>query len=112
MLAVPVAAEPGQYLLWFRPERVKTVTWGGDPTKPVIVGTDPAQLSPRLSFAQWHQVVEGTSDPWTRADRGTAKLIGKTIADVVGALPIGQHVDRARPARHDRRGDAPLARCR
>ncbi len=84
VLAVPIAAEPSQYLLWFRPERVKTVTWGGDPTKPVIVGTDPAQLSPRLSFAQWHQVVEGTSDPWTRADRGTARLVGKTIADVVG----------------------------
>ncbi len=84
VLAVPVAAEPGQYLLWFRPERVKTVTWGGDPNKPVIVGTDPRQLSPRLSFAQWHQVVEGTSDPWTHADRSTAKLIGKTITDVVG----------------------------
>ncbi len=84
LLAVPIAAEPGQYLLWFRPERVKTVIWGGDPNKPVIVGTDPRQLSPRLSFAQWHQVVEGTSDPWTRADRGTAQLVGKTITDVVG----------------------------
>ena len=84
VLAVPVAAEPGEYLLWFRPERVKTVVWGGDPTKPAIVGTDPRQLSPRLSFAQWHQVVEGTSDPWTRADRNTALLVGKTIADVAG----------------------------
>ena len=83
LLASPVSAAPGEYLMWFRPERVRTVTWGGDPNKPVIVGTDPRQLSPRLSFAQWHQVVEGTSDPWTRADRTTARLIGDTIADMV-----------------------------
>ena len=48
----------------------------------MIVGTDPSQLSPRLSFAQWHQVVEGTSDPWTPSDRTTARLVGGTIADM------------------------------
>ena len=83
MLATPISATPGEYLVWFRPERVRTVTWGGDPNKPVIVGTDPRQLSPRLSFAQWHERVEGTSDPWTPADRTTAKLISGTIADMV-----------------------------
>lgn len=81
-LATPISANPGEYLIWFRPERVHTVTWGGDPTKPVIVGTDPRQLSPRLSFAQWHQVVEGTCDPWTPADRTTARLVGGTISDM------------------------------
>ena len=83
LLATPISASPGEYLLWFRPERQHTVTWGGDPNKPVIVGTDPRQLSPRLSFAQWHEVVEGTSDPWTRGDRTTAQLISGTIADMV-----------------------------
>ncbi len=83
LLATPISATPGEYLVWFRPERIRTVTWGGDPTKPVIVGADPAQLSPRLSFAQWHEKVEGTSDPWTPADRSTAKLISGTIADMV-----------------------------
>ncbi|WP_158807571.1 GAF domain-containing protein [Beijerinckia sp. L45] len=88
VLATPISATPvsntaGEYLLWFRPERVRTVTWGGDPTKPVIVGTDPVQLSPRLSFAQWHQVVEGTADPWAPADRRTARLISDTVADMV-----------------------------
>jgi PAS domain-containing protein len=58
------------------------VTWGGDPFTPAA-GDDPAMLSPRRSFAQWHQVVEKTSDPWTRADRIAARLIGETVADVV-----------------------------
>ena len=83
LLATPISATPGEYLLWFRPERKHTVTWGGDPNKPVIVGTDPRQLTPRLSFAQWHEVVEGTSDPWTKADRTTAQLIAGTVADMV-----------------------------
>ena len=78
-----MSTAPGEYLLWFRPERVRTVTWGGDPFKPVLIGSDPSQLSPRRSFAQWHQLVEGTSDPWTPADLTAARLIGNTVSDVV-----------------------------
>jgi light-regulated signal transduction histidine kinase (bacteriophytochrome) len=82
VMAVPVSANAGEYLMWFRPERIRTVTWGGDPQKPVIIGNDPTELSPRRSFAQWHQLVEGTSDPWTPADTTAARLIGETVADV------------------------------
>ena len=83
LAATPVSATPGEYLIWFRPERVRTVVWGGDPRKPVLVGSDPRQLSPRLSFAQWHERVEGTSDPWTRANLQVARLVGATVADMV-----------------------------
>jgi PAS domain-containing protein len=83
LLATPVSEEPGEWLVWFRPEQVQTVIWGGDPFKPVIVGNDPTQLSPRRSFAQWHQVVEGTAERWTPTDLATARLIGDTVTDVV-----------------------------
>ena len=83
VLATPVSASPGEYLVWFRPEQIRTVTWGGDPTKPMTVGDDPAQLSPRSSFAQWHQVVEATAEPWTPTDLATARLVGATVTDVV-----------------------------
>ena len=83
LVAVAVSETHGEYLMWFRPERIQTVTWGGDPFKAVVVGNDPTQLSPRRSFAQWHQQVEGTSDPWTAADRTAARLIGDTLADVI-----------------------------
>jgi len=82
-LATPVSSAPGEYLVWFRPERIRTVTWGGDPMKPALVGDDPSQLSPRRSFAQWHQLVEGTAEPWTPADIQSARLIGEAVADVV-----------------------------
>jgi chemotaxis family two-component system sensor kinase Cph1 len=83
VLATPISTSLGEYIIWFRPEQVRTVTWGGDPLKPVLIGDDPSTLSPRRSFAQWHQVVEGTSEPWTVADLTTARLIGETVADVV-----------------------------
>jgi two-component system, chemotaxis family, sensor kinase Cph1 len=83
LLAVPVSTSPGEYLVWLRPERVRTVTWGGNPFAPNAVGDDPATLSPRRSFAQWHQLVEGTADPWSPADLAAAELIGDTVADVV-----------------------------
>jgi len=83
MIAVPISNGPGEYLIWFRPERVRTVTWGGDPMKPFTIGNDPSDLSPRRSFAQWHQVVEGTSEPWSLADLAAARLIGQTVVDIV-----------------------------
>lgn len=83
VMAATVSRTPGEYLIWFRPERVRTVTWGGDPNKPFVIGSDPKDLSPRRSFAQWNQLVEATSDPWTRADMTAGRLIGATVTDVV-----------------------------
>jgi two-component system, chemotaxis family, sensor kinase Cph1 len=83
IVAAAVSDNPGEYLIWFRPERIRTVTWGGDPDKPFVIGSNPLDLSPRRSFAQWHQVVEGTSEPWTPADIAAARLIGRAVSDIV-----------------------------
>ncbi len=83
LLAAPISDTPGDYLVWFRPERITTVTWGGNPFVPFTVGNDPLDLSPRRSFAQWHQLVEGTCEPWSDTDLTTGRLIGETVADVV-----------------------------
>jgi chemotaxis family two-component system sensor kinase Cph1 len=83
LLAAPISTTPGEYLIWLRPERVRTVTWGGNPFKPASAGDDPATLSPRRSFAQWHQLVEGTSDPWSEADLAAARLISDSVSDVI-----------------------------
>ena len=83
VVAVPISNDPGEYLIWFRPERIRTVTWGGDPLAPFVIGDNPLDLSPRRSFAQWHQVVEGTSEPWTPADLTAARLIADAVTDIV-----------------------------
>jgi two-component system, chemotaxis family, sensor kinase Cph1 len=83
LVAVPVSNHPGEYLIWFRPERVHTMTWGGNPFKPFIIGQNPLDLSPRRSFAKWYQLVEGTCDPWSPADLAIAQMMGETVSDVV-----------------------------
>jgi two-component system, chemotaxis family, sensor kinase Cph1 len=83
LAAAPISSSPGEYLMWFRPERIRMVTWGGDPLEPVLIGDDPSDLSPRRSFAKWYQLVEGKSEPWTPADLTAVRLIGETVADVV-----------------------------
>ncbi|ARP86750.1 hypothetical protein CAL13_11435 [Bordetella genomosp. 9] len=54
------------YLLWFRPEIVRTVQWRGDPRKPM----DPVsgRLHPRKSFELWQEEVRGRAAPWRRAE--------------------------------------------
>ena len=59
------------------------MTWGGDPLEAGPGRRRPSQLSPRRSFAQWHQLVEGKCEPWSPADLTAARLIGETVADVV-----------------------------
>ena len=83
VVAAPISAQDDEMLIWFRSERVRTVTWGGNPFKAPSMEDDPSELSPRRSFAQWHQIVEGTSDPWTEADLAAARLIGASITDVI-----------------------------
>ena len=81
--AAQVSGDARELLIWFRPERVRTITWGGKPFKSPSDDDDPSELSPRRSFAQWLQVVEGTSDPWAPTDIATARMIGASVADVI-----------------------------
>jgi two-component system, chemotaxis family, sensor kinase Cph1 len=81
--AAQVSGDASELLIWFRRERVRTITWGGKPFKSPSDDDDPSELSPRRSFAQWLQVVEGTSDPWTPTDIATAKMIGASVTDVI-----------------------------
>jgi len=47
LMATHVSQTPGEYLVWFRPEQVRTVTWAGNPFKPVLIGENPATCRSR-----------------------------------------------------------------
>ncbi|MEJ2275148.1 MAG: GAF domain-containing protein [Woeseiaceae bacterium] len=83
VLAVPISNSQGEYLAWFRPEQVRTDTWGGNPAKAVTIGDDPSELSPRRSFAKWQQEVKGKSVPWSSVELSTAERIGRSVAELV-----------------------------
>ena len=82
VLAVRLGASRGEYLAWFRHEQLQDVTWGGDPTKPVMV-SDTMELSPRRSFAAWHELVRETALAWSLRDAAIAKAIGASLADII-----------------------------
>ena len=59
LLALSLSKSPRDYVLWFRPEVVRTVTWAGNPNKPVGVGPGGEFLTPRRSFAAWAGIRSG-----------------------------------------------------
>ncbi len=63
LLAVPLA-NSGAYLLWFRPEIVRTVYWAGEPEK--VEDPISNRLHPRTSFASWKEVQRQRSAPWDK----------------------------------------------
>jgi light-regulated signal transduction histidine kinase (bacteriophytochrome) len=68
-------------LLWFRPEIIKTVNWGGDPTKPVTADFS-ERLRPRRSFALWREEVRFHSHPWTVSDLEAADELRRRAIEV------------------------------
>jgi light-regulated signal transduction histidine kinase (bacteriophytochrome) len=64
MLVVPLSRTPRDYLIFFREEVARHVSWAGDPSKPVTVGPLGDRLTPRKSFELWKETVRGQSLPW------------------------------------------------
>ena len=65
VLALEISRIHRNYILWFRPEVIQTVNWGGNPNKPVEVLSDNSlRMSPRKSFELWQEEVRGSSLPW------------------------------------------------
>lgn len=81
LLAVPLTTTKGGWLLWFRPEVVRTVSWGGDPRKPVT--EDGERVSPRKSFEAWKQNISLHSLPWKAAEIDAAVELRRLLSDVV-----------------------------
>jgi PAS domain S-box-containing protein len=82
VLAVKLSTSRPNYLMWFRKEQLLTVTWAGDPSKPVIAD-DPLELSPRRSFAAWSEIVRRTALPWSDAEQALAHAIGAALVDII-----------------------------
>jgi chemotaxis family two-component system sensor kinase Cph1 len=83
VLAVELSKRDGEYLVWFRKEQLRTVTWAGNPDKPVHVGNDPRELSPRRSFAAWSELVRETAKPWLPREIAIAGAIRRSLIDVI-----------------------------
>jgi light-regulated signal transduction histidine kinase (bacteriophytochrome)/CheY-like chemotaxis protein len=83
LLALSVSRHPRDYVLWFLPEVITTVTWAGNPEKPVVAGPTGDRLTPRKSFEAWQQTVTERSRPWRQVEIDAANLLRTTVLEVV-----------------------------
>lgn len=84
LLAVPIARGSRSFLLWFRPETVQTVTWGGNPhDMPIVLGPNGPRLTPRTSFALWQESVRLRSLPWLPVEVNAALTLRLMMMDLV-----------------------------
>jgi light-regulated signal transduction histidine kinase (bacteriophytochrome) len=65
LLAVRISYIRQGYIMWFRPEVMRTVHWAGEPKK---LGDADKGLNPRQSFEAWKELVRGRSNPWTEME--------------------------------------------
>ena len=79
VLAISISQLHDSFVLWFRPEVVRTVSWGGDPRKP----NDSRALTPRTSFEGWKETVRRQSLPWDEVDSDAALELRAAIVDIV-----------------------------
>ncbi|MEH2054683.1 MAG: ATP-binding protein [Nostoc sp.] len=83
LLAIPIAKR--NYVLWFRPEVIQTVNWGGDPNQAFEVSQSEGnvRLCPRKSFELWKETVRLTSLPWKDIEVKAALELRKAIVNIV-----------------------------
>jgi two-component system, chemotaxis family, sensor kinase Cph1 len=81
LLALRISRIQETDILWFRPEMIQTIDWGGDPRK--TNSDDNVLLTPRKSFALWKETVQLTSLPWQTYEIAAALELRSRIIGII-----------------------------
>ncbi len=85
IIALPLSHAKGNYIIWFRPEVIVTVNWGGDPNKSAERARDGERLTPRKSFDLWCEIVRQHSRSWKPVEIAAARewrhFVGSLIVE-------------------------------
>jgi chemotaxis family two-component system sensor kinase Cph1 len=79
MLVIPINYVKDQYLIFFRPEKIRTINWGGNPDDRIQFEKNEKNYHPRNSFKQWEQKVSGISLPWCSEEINAAETLRSFI---------------------------------
>ena len=85
LLAARMSKRRSEFVMWFRPEQPQTVSWAGDPKKPVEfdIRDGLVNLRPRVSFARWKESVLGRSRPWADFEVKAAADLRWAVVEVI-----------------------------
>jgi light-regulated signal transduction histidine kinase (bacteriophytochrome) len=79
ILAVSISRTPHDYVLWFRPEVVRTVTWAAKPQRPANSLVQTAHPK----FEAWQESVRLHAMPWRAVDLEAAQRLRLSLLEVV-----------------------------
>lgn len=84
IMALPIQPDRGNYLIAFRPEMIRTISWGGNPNEAVQFEPNSTVYHPRHSFQVWQQTVHHTAKSWhpeeiTAAEQFRGFLVQHTL---------------------------------
>lgn len=79
MLVIPINYFKDEYVIIFRPEKIKEINWGGNPDERIQFEPDQKNYHPRSSFRQWQEKVRGMSLEWSTAELRFAETLRSFI---------------------------------
>ncbi|MBW4553291.1 MAG: GAF domain-containing protein [Aphanocapsa sp. GSE-SYN-MK-11-07L] len=84
LLVLTLSKTQRNYLLWFRPEVLQTVSWAGNPLDSYQVDQQgEIRLGPRQSFQLWKETVQSKSLPWKTAEIEAAQEFRSALVGLV-----------------------------
>jgi chemotaxis family two-component system sensor kinase Cph1 len=83
LLAIQIPKAARCFVMWFKPEVLKTVTWAGNPRKNVEHMPDGSlKIEPRASFEGWKEVVRCQALPWKAVEIDAALKLKYSIVSI------------------------------
>ncbi len=96
LLAIPISRRSGCWIVWFRPEVVRTIEWAGSRETPVIVDPNNLQIHPRKSFELWKEKVAATTDPWLQNQLDSGMEIRNYIREFLLECQVREQMEETR----------------
>jgi chemotaxis family two-component system sensor kinase Cph1 len=81
ILAISISEIHRNFIIWFRPEVIQTISWAGNPNKPVDTTT--GRLHPRYSFEIWKELVHSKATKWKSVEIEAATQLRAAIVGIV-----------------------------
>ena len=95
VLAIPKPAADYKYLLYFRKDASKVVSWAGNPAKELVKTKEGFRLIPRASFEEYKELKQKTSETFEQGDMIIAEALPGALSKVLSTILVeSQHRQR------------------
>lgn len=83
ILSIKLGRSNNDFLIWFRPEVIQKVNWGGNPENKAGYDEEKQRITPRKSFKKWTQNLTGVSDAWKDYQISAAGAIRESLGSII-----------------------------